>query len=58
KDSNLEKDVDSSMTMDLSTPQEEMIEEEILSSKDEPKYLYDHNENCQIERREILMKNP
>ncbi|MCE3214627.1 hypothetical protein HAX54_052908 [Datura stramonium] len=46
---NLEKDADSSMTMELSTPQEKMVEEKILSSKDDLKYLYGHNENCGIE---------
>ncbi|MCD7465055.1 hypothetical protein HAX54_000456 [Datura stramonium] len=49
RESNLEKDVNSSMPMELSTPQEEMAKEEISSSMDEPKYLYDHNENCGIE---------
>ncbi|MCD9641315.1 hypothetical protein HAX54_027467 [Datura stramonium] len=49
RDYNLEKDADSSMPMEMSTPQEKIIEEESSSSKDESKYLYDHNENYGIE---------
>ncbi|MCD7473287.1 hypothetical protein HAX54_015066 [Datura stramonium] len=49
---NFEKDADSSMPMQLSTPQEEMVEEEISSSKNEPKYLYDQNKNCGIEEEQ------
>ncbi|MCE0482274.1 hypothetical protein HAX54_040895, partial [Datura stramonium] len=56
RESNLEKDVDSSLPMKLSTPQEEMIEEEISRSKDEPKYLYDHNKSCELKKSNNLKK--
>ncbi|MCD7471886.1 hypothetical protein HAX54_012663 [Datura stramonium] len=49
RESNLEKDANSSMLIELYTPQDTMVEEEISSSNNEPKYLCDYNENCGIE---------
>ncbi|MCD7470660.1 hypothetical protein HAX54_010674 [Datura stramonium] len=54
--SNLEEDADSAMLIELSSLKQEMVEEEISRSNDEPKYLYDHNKIVELKKRKNLKK--